>query len=242
MNGCSASASEVFGISRRPLERTRDAADRRAPRDLCRDCAREWDSLRETQASLAGLGPVPEPEDLLLRIRVAVSQERARSGARSLQAWYLAWKNTVGPFLLQAGAGFASAVLLLGYGDRCWSPCLPSRRWRRPGRRAAGKCRRRRGCSISPAARAAATRLAPSTAPLSLRPTSTARARSTTTASSRVLPIRRPAPRSRICWCSAALSRRGSLASRCGAWPCCRFLAFPCAADLPCSRHFCLTG
>jgi hypothetical protein len=26
----------------------------------------------------------------------------------------LAWKNTVGPFLLQAGAGFASAVLLLG--------------------------------------------------------------------------------------------------------------------------------
>jgi hypothetical protein len=26
----------------------------------------------------------------------------------------MAWKNTVGPFLLQAGAGFASAVLLLG--------------------------------------------------------------------------------------------------------------------------------
>ena len=26
----------------------------------------------------------------------------------------LVWRNTVGPFLLQAAAGFASAVLLLG--------------------------------------------------------------------------------------------------------------------------------
>jgi Putative zinc-finger len=80
----------------------------------CRDCAREWNSLRELQASLAGLGSVPEPGDLPLRIRVAVSQERARSRRSVFTAWALAWKNTVGPFLLQAGAGFASAVLLLG--------------------------------------------------------------------------------------------------------------------------------
>ena len=80
----------------------------------CRECAREWAALRQTQASLAGLGPVPEPEDLLLRIRVAVSQERARSRRSPFQGWNLAWKNTVGPFLLQASAGFASAVLLLG--------------------------------------------------------------------------------------------------------------------------------
>ena len=45
----------------------------------CRECAREWKSLRELQTSLAALGPVPEPADLPLRIRVAVSQERARS-------------------------------------------------------------------------------------------------------------------------------------------------------------------
>jgi hypothetical protein len=66
------------------------------------------------QALLAGLGPVPEPEDLLLRIRVALSQERARSRRPILQTWVLAWRNTIGPFLLQASAGFASAVLLLG--------------------------------------------------------------------------------------------------------------------------------
>jgi anti-sigma factor RsiW len=82
--------------------------------DRCRDCAGEWTSLHEVQSSLASLGPVPEPKDLPLRIRVAVSQERARRKQSPFHAWNLAWRNTVGPFLLQAAAGFASAVLLLG--------------------------------------------------------------------------------------------------------------------------------
>jgi len=80
----------------------------------CQECTEEWDSLRHVQLSLGALGPVPEPKDLLLRVRVAVSQERARSRQSIFSAWNLAWKNTVGPFLLQASAGFASAVLLLG--------------------------------------------------------------------------------------------------------------------------------
>jgi anti-sigma factor RsiW len=82
--------------------------------DECNGCNREWDSLREVQQSLGMLGPVPEPKDLLLRIRVAVSQERARSRQSMFSKWELAWKNSIGPFLLQASAGFASAVLLLG--------------------------------------------------------------------------------------------------------------------------------
>lgn len=85
-----------------------------AHRDHCPQCAQEWASLSEMQSMLAGLGPVPEPKDLLLRIRVALSQERARSRRPILQSWTLAWRNTIGPFLLQASAGFASAVLLLG--------------------------------------------------------------------------------------------------------------------------------
>lgn len=80
----------------------------------CRGCTEDWESLREAQLSLAALGPVAEPKDLLLRIKVAISQERARSRRSVFNAWNLVWKNTVGPFLLQASAGFASAVLLLG--------------------------------------------------------------------------------------------------------------------------------
>jgi negative regulator of sigma E activity len=80
----------------------------------CRECAREWVSLRDVQASLAGLGPVPAPADLPLRIRVAVSREQARRRRPVFAAWGPAWKNTVGPFLLQASAGLCSAVLLLG--------------------------------------------------------------------------------------------------------------------------------
>jgi anti-sigma factor RsiW len=82
--------------------------------DGCRECDREWESLRRAQAALAGLGAAPVPKDLLLRIRVAISQERARSRKSVFEGWNLAWRNTVGPFLLQAGAGFASAVLLMG--------------------------------------------------------------------------------------------------------------------------------
>jgi anti-sigma factor RsiW len=80
----------------------------------CRDCATEWTGLRQAQSSLATLGTIPAPQDLLLRVRVAVSHERARHARNPFQRWNLAWRNTIGPFLLQAGAGFASAVLLLG--------------------------------------------------------------------------------------------------------------------------------
>jgi hypothetical protein len=82
--------------------------------DQCDECNREWTALKETQGLLSGLGPVPEPEDMLVRIRVAISQERAKQRRSFIDDWNLAWRNTVGPFLLQASAGFASSVLLLG--------------------------------------------------------------------------------------------------------------------------------
>ena len=82
--------------------------------EKCGDCASEWASLRRLQTSLAALGPVQEPDDLLLRVRVAVSRESARIRQGRFHQLSLAWRNTVGPFLLQASAGFASAVLLLG--------------------------------------------------------------------------------------------------------------------------------
>jgi hypothetical protein len=82
--------------------------------DHCEGCASEWKSMEETQLLLAELGPASEPDDLALRIRVAISQERARRCQGPFHTLDVAWRNTVGPFLLHAAAGFASAVLLLG--------------------------------------------------------------------------------------------------------------------------------
>jgi anti-sigma factor RsiW len=80
----------------------------------CRKCSGEWKAIEETHAALAALSPLKAPEDLALRIRVAISQECARRRQGLFDGWDLVWRNTLGPFLLQASAGFASAVLLMG--------------------------------------------------------------------------------------------------------------------------------
>jgi anti-sigma factor RsiW len=113
MNGCSAMQARFTEYLDQRLT-GREMQRLAAHLNECRDCAGEWAALKQTQASLAAVGPVKAPPDLLLRIKVAVSHERARRRQSPFHAWNLAWKNTVGPFLLQAGAGFASAVLLLG--------------------------------------------------------------------------------------------------------------------------------
>jgi Predicted transmembrane transcriptional regulator (anti-sigma factor) len=113
MNGCEAMQDRFSEYLDGRLN-GREMQEISAHLNECRECKQEFNSLREVQHSLGTLGPVPEPKDLLLRIRVAVSQERAKSRQSIWSTWNLAWKNTVGPFLLQASAGFASAVLLLG--------------------------------------------------------------------------------------------------------------------------------
>ena len=113
MNGCSA-VREKFTEYMDDRLNGREMQFIAAHLEDCRACSREWSSLRQVQASLASLGPAPEPADLPLRIRVAISRERARSRQSIFTGWNLAWRNTLGPFLLQASAGFASAVLLMG--------------------------------------------------------------------------------------------------------------------------------
>ena len=82
--------------------------------EACEECAREFARWRAMQAALARIGPAKAPADLALRLRVALSQEQARSPRRSLARWHVQWQSTVAPLLLRASAGFASAVILLG--------------------------------------------------------------------------------------------------------------------------------
>jgi hypothetical protein len=84
----------------------------------CAKCTSDFEAERRMLRALATLGPVSgparEPADLMLRIRVAISQERAHRHRSRIEQWQVTWRNSVGPFLLQLSAGFASAVLLLG--------------------------------------------------------------------------------------------------------------------------------
>lgn len=84
----------------------------------CAKCTQEFESERRMMRALASLGTAAgqpkAPEDLMLRIRVAISQEQAERHRDRWAELQMAWQNTVGPFLLQLSAGLASAVLLLG--------------------------------------------------------------------------------------------------------------------------------
>jgi anti-sigma factor RsiW len=82
--------------------------------ESCGECSREFSGWRAMQSALAKIGPAKAPADLALRLRVAMSQERARTTRQSLDRWQMRWQNTMAPFLLRVSAGFASAVLLLG--------------------------------------------------------------------------------------------------------------------------------
>ncbi|MFP5230805.1 MAG: zf-HC2 domain-containing protein [Acidobacteriota bacterium] len=80
----------------------------------CGKCSMEFEQWRSMQRSLANLGPVRAPADLALRIRVALSQEHSKTPSNVLAGWKVRWQNSVAPFLLQASAGFASSVVLVG--------------------------------------------------------------------------------------------------------------------------------
>ncbi|HEX3436054.1 MAG TPA: zf-HC2 domain-containing protein [Pseudacidobacterium sp.] len=82
--------------------------------ESCGKCSIEFDGWRSTQRMLADLGPAKAPADLALRLRVAISQEKSHTPKQSFTRWQMRWQNTIAPFLLQASAGFASAVLLIG--------------------------------------------------------------------------------------------------------------------------------
>jgi anti-sigma factor RsiW len=82
--------------------------------DACPKCAADFLLWRQSQRALTLLEPVRPPADLALRVRVALSREQARTAKNFFATWKVRWQNTVAPFLLQASAGLASAIVLIG--------------------------------------------------------------------------------------------------------------------------------
>lgn len=82
--------------------------------DSCPVCATNFDAIRNVQQRLGALAPVRAPSGLDLRLRHAISQERTRSWAAQRVRLQMQWENAFRPLILQASAGLAGTVVLLG--------------------------------------------------------------------------------------------------------------------------------
>jgi len=79
--------------------------------ETCRECSAEYARLLRTQQLVASLGRRRAPEDLALKLRVAISREAALRRERSWQAWSVRLEDAFRAFMIPATAGLISAVI-----------------------------------------------------------------------------------------------------------------------------------
>jgi hypothetical protein len=106
------SGREMQRISRH-MDGVEDTASR-AKVGGCAPCADEFAAWRLTHETVSALRPAKAPSDLALRLRLAISHERAKRNSRLLDRLSLAWDNAVRPMLVQVSAGVVGSVVLVG--------------------------------------------------------------------------------------------------------------------------------
>ncbi len=82
--------------------------------EVCPRCSREYAALQRTQQLVAGLGSKKAPADLALKLRVALSQQVARTQRPRFQGLLVRIENALNAFMVPATAGLVSAVLIFG--------------------------------------------------------------------------------------------------------------------------------
>jgi hypothetical protein len=79
----------------------------------CAGCQREYQLLRETQRMLVSVGRPKTPEDLGLKLRLAISREAAHA-RRPLQGPLVRLENALNAFMVPAAAGFLTSLVIFG--------------------------------------------------------------------------------------------------------------------------------
>ncbi len=77
----------------------------------CPQCSAEYAGLAQTQRLVASLGRRRAPDDLALKLRVAISREAALRRERTWQAWSVHLEDAFRAFMIPATAGIISAVI-----------------------------------------------------------------------------------------------------------------------------------
>lgn len=80
----------------------------------CGDCKAEYNSLRRTQALLSSVGRAKAPEDLSLKLRLAISHEAARVRQPLWGSFGLRMQNALKAFMVPATAGVFAAIVIFG--------------------------------------------------------------------------------------------------------------------------------
>jgi hypothetical protein len=80
----------------------------------CKDCDEHYESLRRTQQLLMSVGRPKAPEDLALKLRLAISREVAQARRPPFEGLLVRLENSLSAHMVPATAGFLSALLIFG--------------------------------------------------------------------------------------------------------------------------------
>jgi hypothetical protein len=80
----------------------------------CEACNGEYQALRRTQQLLVSVARPRVPEDLGLKLRLAISRETAQAKRGRFEGLMVRMENTFQAFMVPATAGFLSALIIFG--------------------------------------------------------------------------------------------------------------------------------
>ena len=80
----------------------------------CEACNNEYQALRRTQQLLVSLGRPRVPDDLGLKLRLAISRETAQAKRGRFEGLMVRMENALQAFMVPATAGFLSALIIFG--------------------------------------------------------------------------------------------------------------------------------
>jgi len=83
--------------------------------ESCGACGAEYRALRRTQQLVAALGRKPAPDDLALKLRLAISREAAQARRPYFSGLWIRVENFIDGFMVPATAGLASALVMFGF-------------------------------------------------------------------------------------------------------------------------------
>ncbi|HTJ86963.1 MAG TPA: zf-HC2 domain-containing protein [Terriglobales bacterium] len=80
----------------------------------CETCSQEYQSLRQTQSLMNRIGRAKAPDDMSLKIRLAISREAARVRQPIWGSFVLRLENSVRAFMVPATAGIFATIIVFG--------------------------------------------------------------------------------------------------------------------------------